>query len=59
MYIAGIIFGIILLFLLMVSMTWPLEIAITGLVVGGSAGLLSAKQLQKILEGRSMLTSTD
>jgi len=58
MFIVGVLLGNVLLFLLFYFIlggtSWPLEIAITGLIVGGSAGFLSAKPYQKVLEERSV-----
>jgi hypothetical protein len=36
------------------TVPWGVDIAIMGVLVGGAAGLLSAKHFQKVLEDRSM-----
>jgi len=55
---ASVLLGIIpLLLLFMViglNVPWAAEVAIMGLIVGGSAGFLSARHFQKVLEERSM-----
>ncbi len=54
---AGVLLGIILMLLLYkigINVPWVVEVAIIGLIVGGSAGFLSAKHFQKVLEERSM-----
>ena len=56
-FIAGVLLGIIILLLLFkvgMNVPWAAEIAIIGLIVGGSAEFLSAKHFQKVLEERSM-----
>ncbi len=57
-FVAGLLLGIIpLLLLFMViglNVPWAAEVAIMGLILGGSAGLLSARHFQKVLEERSM-----
>ena len=55
---AGALLGVLpILLLFMVIWTnvpWGVDIAIMGLIVGGSAGFLSARHFQKVLEERSM-----
>ena len=55
---AGALLGMIpLLLLFMViglNVPWAAELAIMGFIMGGSAGFLSAKHFQKVLEERSM-----
>ncbi len=57
-FVAGLLLGIIpLLLLFMViglNVPWAAEVAIMGLILGGSAGLLSARHFQKVLEERSL-----
>jgi len=55
---AGVLLGmlpVLLLFgVIWTNVPWGVDIAIMGLIVGGLAGLLSAKHFQKVLEERSM-----
>ena len=55
---AGALLGVAPLFLLFYfilgDIPWAMEIFIMGLVIGGCAGLLSARHFQKVLEERSM-----
>ncbi len=53
---AGVLLGIIPLLLLFMGLNvpWAAEVAIMGLIPGGSAGFLSARHFQKVLEERSM-----
>jgi hypothetical protein len=55
---AGFLLGLLpvnLLFMFIWSnVPWGVDIAIMGVLVGGAAGLLSAKHFQKVLEDRSM-----
>jgi len=55
---AGTLLGVAPLFLLFYfilgDIPWALEICIMGLIIGGSAGFLSARHFQKVLEERSM-----
>ena len=55
---AGVLMGmlpVMLLFMVIwTNVPWGVDIAIMGLIVGGSAGFLSARHFQKVLEQRSM-----
>jgi hypothetical protein len=55
---AGVLLGIIPLMLLFMviglNVPWAAQIGIMGLILGGSAGFLSARHFQKVLEERSM-----
>ena len=55
---AGALLGIsplaLLLMVIGLNVPWAAELAIMGFIVGGSAGFLSAKHFQKVLEERSM-----
>jgi len=55
---AGVLMGLLPVVLLFMfiwpNVPWGVDIAIMGLIVGGSAGFLSARHFQKVLEERSM-----
>ena len=53
-FFAGLAPVVLLFMFIWPNVPWGVDIAIMGVLMGGAAGLLSAKHFQKVLEERSM-----
>lgn len=57
MFLTGALIGVFFLWLMFkagLNVSWALEVAIIGLIVGGSAGLLSATKFENALKKRNL-----